>query len=83
MGLSLGYRESTESWASVLRDLRERGMRRPLLVIGTYFKTLPSSVGVVEIEPRAHEFGSDLTPEVAAAVPKACDAIRALLAEVL
>src|SRR5262245_5974007 len=34
------------------------------LVIGTYFKTLPSSVCVVEIEPLAHEFGSDLTPEV-------------------
>ena len=51
------------------------------LVIGTYFKTLPSSVSVVEIEPLAHEFGSELTPEVAAAVPRACDAIRALIAE--
>jgi putative transposase len=34
LALGLGYRESAESWASVLRDLRERGMRRPLLVIG-------------------------------------------------
>lgn len=51
------------------------------LVIGTYFKTLPASVCVVEIEPLAHEFGSDLSPEVAAAVPRACEAIRALLAE--
>ena len=34
LALRLGYRESTESWAEVLRDLRERGMRRPLLVIG-------------------------------------------------
>lgn len=34
LSLSLGYRESTESWLGVLRDLRERGMRRPLLVIG-------------------------------------------------
>lgn len=51
------------------------------LVIGTYFKTLPPSVAVVEIEPRAHEFGSELSPEVAAAVPRACDAIRALIAE--
>jgi putative transposase len=34
LGLSLGYRESTESWLGVLRDLRERGMHRPLLVIG-------------------------------------------------
>lgn len=51
------------------------------LVIGTYFKTLPASVSVVEIEPQAHEFGADLTPAVAAAVPRACDAIRALIAE--
>lgn len=51
------------------------------LVIGTYFKTLPPSVSVVEIEPLAHEFGSELSPEVAAAVPRACDAIRALIAE--
>ena len=50
------------------------------LVIGTYFKNFPASVAVVEIEPLAHEFGSDLTPEVAAAVPRACEAIRALIA---
>jgi transposase-like protein len=29
-----GYRESTESWADVLRDLRRRGMRAPVLAIG-------------------------------------------------
>jgi putative transposase len=29
-----GYRESTESWASVLRDLSQRGMRAPVLAIG-------------------------------------------------
>lgn len=34
LAISLGYRESAESWANVLRDLRERGMRAPLLVIG-------------------------------------------------
>lgn len=34
LALGLGYRESTESWAGVLRGLRERGMCRPLLVIG-------------------------------------------------
>ena len=51
------------------------------LVIGTYFKTLPSSVNVVEIEPLAHECGAELSPEVAAAVPRACEAIRALIAE--
>lgn len=29
-----GYRESAESWAGVLRDLRRRGMRAPVLAIG-------------------------------------------------
>jgi transposase-like protein len=34
LAIELGYRESTESWASVLRDLRERGLAAPLLAIG-------------------------------------------------
>ena len=29
-----GYRESTESWSALLRDLRARGMGCPCLVIG-------------------------------------------------
>jgi len=29
-----GYRESTESWSAVLRDLKERGLNCPRLVIG-------------------------------------------------
>ncbi|MDR7410075.1 MAG: transposase, partial [Armatimonadota bacterium] len=29
-----GYRESVESWSEVLRDLRDRGMNAPRLVIG-------------------------------------------------
>jgi putative transposase len=29
-----GYRESTESWASILRDLKRRGMPAPLLAVG-------------------------------------------------
>ena len=29
-----GYRESTESWAGVLRDLKDRGLNEPKLVIG-------------------------------------------------
>jgi len=34
LGMSLGYRESTDSWADVLRDLRDRGLTAPLLAIG-------------------------------------------------
>jgi putative transposase len=29
-----GYRESEESWASLLRDLKKRGMRAPVLAVG-------------------------------------------------
>jgi putative transposase len=29
-----GYRESTDSWADLLRDLRHRGMRAPVLAVG-------------------------------------------------
>jgi len=34
LALELGYRESTESWAGVLRDLRDRGLTAPLLAVG-------------------------------------------------
>jgi transposase-like protein len=34
LALELGYRESTLSWQELLRDLRERGLRAPLLAIG-------------------------------------------------
>jgi putative transposase len=34
IALEDGYRESRESWASVLRDLKRRGMAAPLLVVG-------------------------------------------------
>ena len=34
IALEDGYRESTESWASVLRDLKRRGMAAPILAVG-------------------------------------------------
>ena len=34
IALEDGYRESTESWATVLRDLKRRGMSAPVLAIG-------------------------------------------------
>ncbi len=34
LAMELGYRESTASWAGVLRDLRDRGLVAPLLAIG-------------------------------------------------
>jgi putative transposase len=34
IALEDGYRESSESWASLLRDLKQRGMRAPVLAVG-------------------------------------------------
>jgi transposase-like protein len=34
VALEDGYRESTASWASLLRDLQQRGMRAPVLAVG-------------------------------------------------
>ena len=34
VSISDGHRESTESWADVLRDLRRRGMTAPVLAVG-------------------------------------------------
>jgi len=34
LAVAPGYRESTESWSGVLRDLKERGLNCPRLVIG-------------------------------------------------
>ena len=34
VALQDGYRESEESWASLLRDLKRRGMRAPVLAVG-------------------------------------------------
>jgi transposase-like protein len=34
LAMELGYRESTESWADVLRGLRDRGLCAPLVAVG-------------------------------------------------
>ena len=34
LAVTPGHRESTASWAAVLRDLRDRGLRAPRLIIG-------------------------------------------------
>jgi len=34
VAIASGYRESTESWADLLRDLKRRGLRAPVLAVG-------------------------------------------------
>jgi putative transposase len=48
-----GYRESTESWSSVLRDLKRRGLNRPKLVVGD--RALGAWAAPREVFPEAAE----------------------------
>ncbi len=47
-----GYRESQESWASVLRDLKRRGMRAPVVAVGDGALGFWAAVGQVWPETR-------------------------------
>jgi len=52
VALEDGYRESTESWASVLRDLKRRGMRAPMVAVGDGALGFWAAVGDVWPETR-------------------------------
>ncbi len=47
LAVESGYRESTESWAAVLRDLKARGLRAPRLLIADGHLGIWSAVGTV------------------------------------
>lgn len=47
------------------------------VVIAGYFRALPPSVTIVEIEPAQHEFGAELSPPVREAVEAVSALIRA------
>jgi transposase-like protein len=53
VALKSGQRESTESWASILRDVRARGLRAPRLVIGDGH--LGIWAGLRQVYPEAQE----------------------------
>jgi putative transposase len=47
-----GYRESTDSWATVLRDLKRRGLRAPVVAVGDSARGFWAAVGAVWPETR-------------------------------
>ena len=47
-----------------------------LLIIADYFRALPPSVIVVEIEPEETSWGEEFSPRVEAALPRALRAVR-------
>jgi len=53
LAIQEGYRESTESWAAVLRDLKERGLTDPRLFVGD--GALGLWAAVREVYPQADE----------------------------
>lgn len=48
------------------------------VVIGRYFNVLPSEIVLIEIEPRDHEFGPELSAPVRPAIGAVCALVRTL-----
>ena len=53
LAIESGYRESTESWAALLRSLRDRGMNAPKMVIGDGH--LGIWAGLAEVYPESED----------------------------
>jgi transposase-like protein len=70
VALADGYRESTESWADLLRDCKRRGMRAPVLAVGDGALGFWSALGEVFPETRAARCWFHKIANVLAALPK-------------
>jgi putative transposase len=78
-----GERESAESWAELLRDLRRRGMRAPVVAVGDGGLGLWAALREVFPATRAQRDWVHKTANVLAALPKAVHAgARRALAEI-
>ncbi|OLL89707.1 Mobile element protein [Pseudonocardia sp. Ae331_Ps2] len=65
-----GYRESTESWADLLRDCARRGMRAPVLAVGDGALGFWGALREVFPETREQRCWVHKTANVLAALPK-------------
>ena len=65
-----GYRESTDSWAEVLRDLKARGMSEPRLVTGTARSGCGARCGTCSRTPESRRCWVHKTANVLDALPK-------------
>ncbi|WP_143591781.1 IS256 family transposase [Thermoactinospora rubra] len=65
-----GYRESTESWADLLRDCKRRGMTAPVLAIGDGALGFWSALGEVFAQTRAQRCWFHKISNVLGALPK-------------
>jgi putative transposase len=78
-----GYRESTESWADLLRDAKRRGMRAPVLAVGDGALGFWAAVRDVFPETKEQRCWVHVTANVLNALPKSAQpAARKALAEI-
>jgi transposase-like protein len=83
VSISDGHRESTESWADVLRDLRRRGMKAPVLAVGDGALGFWGALSEVFPETTHQKCWVHKMANVMNALPKSAQpAARAALAEV-
>jgi putative transposase len=79
-----GYRESTDSWATVLRDLKRRGLRAPVVAVGDSALGFWAAVGAVWPETReqrcwVHRLANVLDKLPTRLQPKAKQALHAIM----
>lgn len=79
-----GYRESTDSWATVLRDLKRRGLRAPAVAVGDSALGFWAAVGAVWAETReqrcwVHRLANVLDKLPKRLQPKAKQALHAIM----
>ncbi len=79
-----GYRESTDSWATVLRDLKHRGLRAPVVAVGDSALGFWAAVGAVWPETReqrcwVHRVANVLDKLPRRLQPKAKQALHAIM----
>ncbi|GAB3142147.1 IS256 family transposase [Microbispora hainanensis] len=70
IALTDGYRESTESWADLLRDCKRRGMRAPVLAVGDGALGFWAALGEVFPQARAQRCWFHKIANVLGAMPK-------------
>jgi transposase-like protein len=83
VSISDGIRESTESWADVLRDLRRRGMSAPMIAVGDGALGFWAALGDVFPETRTQRCWVHKANNVLNALPKSAQpAARRAIAEI-
>ena len=83
VALGDGYRESTDSWADLLRDLRHRGMRAPVLAVGDGALGFWAALRDVWPETKTQRCWVHKVANVLAALPKSAHpTAKRMLAEI-